>query len=73
MGLTITIDGITGQSPYNVYVCQSDGTGCFFINQITSGEIPYTFNIPSPYDQSTEYMVKIVDGLGCVFTSTESL
>ena len=71
MALTITIGGITGLSPYNVYICQGDGTGCFYINQINS--TPYTFDIPTPYDSSLEYMVKVVDAVGCVITSTKSI
>ncbi len=71
MGLSITISSVTGTSPYDVYICQSDGTGCFFIDQVTS--IPYSFNIPEPYDISSSYMVKIVDGEGCIITSTQSL
>lgn len=71
MALTITIGGITGVSPYDVYLCQGDGTGCFYIDEIST--TPYTFNIPVPYDQSTEYMIKIIDAEGCVFTDTQSL
>jgi hypothetical protein len=71
MALTITISSITGTSPYNVYLCEGDGTGCFYINQISS--TPYTFDIPAPYDTSTSYMVKIVDAVGCIITSTQSL
>ena len=71
MALTITISSIVGTSPFDVYVCQGDGSGCFYISEITS--TPYTFNIPAPYDQPTEYMVKIIDAEGCVMTDVQSL
>lgn len=71
MALTISISAISGVSPYDVYVCQSGGTSCFYISEITS--VPYTFEIPIPYDQSTSYMVKIVDAEGCSFNSIQSL
>lgn len=71
MALTITISAVTGVSPYDVYICQGDGTGCFFIDEITS--VPYTFDIPVPYDTALAYMVKIVDAEGCIITATQSL
>lgn len=71
MGVTVSISAITGTSPFNVYICQGDGTGCFFISEINS--IPYTFQIPPPYDTSLEYMVKIIDANGFIIVGTESL
>lgn len=71
MGLTINISAVTGSSPFDIYVCQADGTGCFFID--TTSVIPYEFDIPVPYNTSTEYMVKIIDAEGCQITNTQSL
>jgi hypothetical protein len=71
MALTITISAVTGVTPYDVYICQEDGTGCFFIDEISS--VPYTFDIPAPYDTSLSYMIKIVDSEGCIITATQSL
>jgi hypothetical protein len=71
MPLSITISSITGVSPFEVYICQSDGTGCFYIDETVS--IPFSFDIPVPYDTSTSYMVKVIDGDGSVITNTQSL
>jgi len=71
MGLTVNINSITGISPYDVYICQSDGTGCIYINQITT--TPYSFEIPSPYDNSLAYMLKIIDGEGCQITEIKEI
>ena len=73
MAIQVTINGVTGTSPYDVYVCQFDGTGCFYINTITDSQIPYTFDIPSPYDNSNEYQLKVVDNSNCVLTGTSQL
>ena len=70
MALSVTISSITGSSPFDIYICQSDGTGCFYINEISS--TPYTFDIPVPYDTSTSYIVKVVDAEGCIITSTQT-
>lgn len=71
MAIQVTIDGITGTSPYDIYLCQSNGTGCFYISTISV--IPYIFEIPEPYNNSTSYMVKVIDANNCVVTGVESL
>lgn len=68
MALEITISAVSGSSPYDVYLCEIDGTGCFYVE--TTSTIPYTFVIPPPYDTSLGYMVKIIDAEGCVITNT---
>ena len=70
MAVQVTINNITGQTPYDVYVCQSDGSNCFYYNTISS--LPYIFNIPPPYDTSLSYMIKVVDNVGCIITGATS-
>jgi len=67
MAVQVTIDGITGQTPYDIYICQSDGTSCFYIT--TTSTIPYVFDIPAPNDTSLSYMLKVKDGQGCTFNA----
>lgn len=69
MAIQVNISNVTGQSPYDVYVCQSDGSNCFYITTISS--IPYTFNIPAPYNTSTSYMLKLIDSNGCVISAVQ--
>lgn len=71
MAVQVTIDSITGQTPYDIYMCQSDGTGCFYIT--TTSTIPYIFDIPAPNDTSLSYMLKIKDGQGCTFNATANV
>ena len=71
MATQVTINDITGQTPYNIYVCQSDGTGCFYVTSTSS--TPYVFNIPSPYDTSSSYMIKVIDGHNCVISGIQSV
>lgn len=70
MALEVTINSLTGTSPYDVYICQTGGTSCFYIETITTGDIPFVFNIPSPYNNGDSYMVKIVDSDNCVITGS---
>ena len=71
MGVQVTISGITGQSPYDVYICQSNDTGCFYISTITS--TPYVFDIPEPYNSSTSYQLKVIDSNNCTISGVENV
>lgn len=67
----VLINNITGQPPYDVYICQPDGTGCIYISRINSS--PYLFEIPAPYDIYDSYMLKIIDGNNCVISGVENV
>jgi hypothetical protein len=71
MGVQVTINSITGQSPYDVYICQSGGTNCFYITTISN--TPYIFDIPVPYDTSSSYMLKIIDTNNCIISGTTTV
>jgi hypothetical protein len=71
MAIQVTINGITGQSPFDIYICQSNGSGCFYVTTITS--TPYVFDIPEPYDTSTSYQLQVVDGNNCIITGVENV
>lgn len=71
MAVQVTINSVTGQSPYDIYICQSNGTGCFYITTVST--IPYVFDIPAPYDTSSSYMLKIIDSNNCVITGTQNV
>lgn len=66
MGVLVTINDITGVTPYDLYICQPNGSSCFYINTINS--VPYSFDIPEPYNNGLAYMLKVVDGQNCVIT-----
>jgi len=71
MVIQVSIYTITGQSPYDIYICQTGGTGCFYM--ATTSSTPYVFDIPAPYNTSDAYMLKIIDDNGCVITGISSV
>lgn len=71
MAVQVTISGITGQTPFDVYICQSGGTDCFYMTTIASA--PYVFNIPEPYNTSSSYMLKIIDNNNCIISGITSV
>jgi len=69
MAIQVTINNIVGQPPYDIYICQTGGTSCFYMTTINS--TPYSFDIPAPYNTSSAYMLKVIDNNGCVITGEE--
>jgi hypothetical protein len=66
MPINVNILGITGDSPFDIYICQSGGTDCYYM--LTTSNTTYNFDIPPPYDISSSYMLKVIDSKGCVIT-----
>ena len=71
MAIKCIINSITGISPYDIYICQSGGTSCFYIDTISSNS--YEFDIPQPYNTSNVYMLKIIDAADCIITGITSV
>jgi hypothetical protein len=65
MPINVVISGVTGQSPYNVYICDENIINCTWISQITSGQIPYTFELPYIFQSYSDFAVKVVDSSNC--------
>lgn len=68
MTVNVDITSIIGNPPFNIYICQSGGTDCFYINTINTTS--YNFDIPEPYNNSNSYMLKIVDNNNCIISGT---
>ena len=63
MPTNIVISGVTGLSPYNVYVCDDLLTNCSWISSFSS--VPFTFELPMVFLGETDFAVKLVDANGC--------
>jgi hypothetical protein len=70
MAVQVTVNNITGSTPYQVYVCDSTLSSCIYISQIQSANLPYNFIIPQPFENLVNYSIKIIDVYGCVITNT---
>lgn len=67
MPIEITINNITGASPYDIFLCDT-GTPpvqCVYIDTITSGDLSYTFEVPSIMESMTSFKIKVVDDNDC--------
>jgi hypothetical protein len=70
MPTDITINNISGSTPFDVYVCDTGYTTCIYVSTIDSVDLPYTFEIPPVYSTLTDFIVKVVDDNNCIVTDT---
>ena len=63
MPTNIVISGITGQSPFNVFICDDQLTNCSWVSSFSS--VPFSFNLPVIYINESDFAVKITDNNGC--------
>lgn len=71
MSLQVNISEIQGIPPYNVNLCNPDGTGCFYISTISGS--PYNFIIPPPKNTLTEYMLVLKDANARIISGVTSV
>ncbi len=65
MPIDITINNISGQTPFDIYVCNTGQTYCVYSATITSGDLPYTFEVPIPFLNSEGVNLRIIDDNDC--------
>ena len=66
MPIEITINGITGTSPYDVYVCDPTNVVCVYIDRLDTMDITNTFDMPEILSSITTFNVKVVDKDGYI-------
>jgi len=66
MPTNIVISGVTGQSPYNVYVCDDLQVNCSWVSSFSS--VPFSFELPFIYSGAMDFAVRVTDANGCTVT-----
>ena len=68
MATNVIIPSCTGNSPYEVWVCDDfNATAtCVFIATITDSDLAYSFTLPPAYENIGFFCVKVIDSQGCV-------
>jgi hypothetical protein len=62
MSQLVTISNVNANTPIDVYCCDIFGDNCIFISNEST--FPFSFVVPSPYDNES-YVIKIIDSEGC--------
>lgn len=69
----IVINTINGTPPYTIFVCDINEYNCTLVASSVPAVPPsITITIPTIYNSAPIFLVKIVDGLSCVFTQNYS-
>jgi hypothetical protein len=66
MPVNLDITAISGTSPFDIYLCDTGFTSCVYIDTITTGDLTYTFSVPSLLINNTNQVLKVVDDNGCI-------
>ena len=66
MPTQITISTLTGAQPFDVYSCDTGYTNCIYIATITSGQVPYSFDLPFIQSGMASVGIKVIDNNDCV-------
>jgi hypothetical protein len=62
----ITINTLSGTSPFSIFVCSTFLTDCTFIaSGITQSSLPYEVKIPTLFENSPAVLVRVIDSSGC--------
>jgi hypothetical protein len=69
MPTSITISNVTGSSPYDIYLSPINNSNLYYITQIESIDLPYTFIVPKLLQDYIEYCLQIEDADGCIITN----
>jgi hypothetical protein len=65
MPIDITINDITGQTPYDIYICDTGSTTCIYVSTINVGDLPYDFTVPPFFTNLDRFNLKIIDDNNC--------
>ena len=63
MSQLVTITSVTANTPVEIYYCDSTSGSCVYVSTVSV--FPYTFDVPSPYDEE-DIVIKIVDTQNCI-------
>ena len=64
--MLIEITRVTsGTSPYNIYICDSNNIGCFFVSGVTTFPPSVIIDTDNFFPSETSFYLKIIDGAIC--------
>jgi hypothetical protein len=72
MAQIVTLNSTTGTFPLNIWVCDdcSSTATCLYID--TTPTLPYSFILPSFFEESPSYTIKVIDANNCEYCEINS-
>jgi len=65
MSARLTIQSITGTSPYDFYVCDIYENNCSLLGSVSTDSPDQIFTLPALFNFAPQIMVKMVDANNC--------
>ncbi len=65
MAARLTIQSITGTSPYDFYVCDIYENNCFLLGTISTATPDQIFALPTLFNYAPQIMIKMIDANDC--------
>jgi hypothetical protein len=73
MSKQITINSIVGSEPYDVYLCDDVYGGCIYSATINNSDLPFSFLVPTSFENLTTVGVKVIDDNNCEIKNTVNI
>jgi len=71
--MIIEITGVTsGQPPYDVFICDTGGTACFFVSGNTNIPPSVIIDTNNFFPYKEQIIIKIIDTNGCIYQNLQN-
>ena len=67
MGTIVSLTATTGTPPLDIWICDSCETTATCVYYDTTSSLPYSFTLPSEYENYSVYAIKVIDKTGCSY------
>ena len=72
MATVVTLASTTGSLPLDIWICDSCDSTATCVYYDTTNVLPYSFTVPSEYETTAIYAIKVIDNNGCVICETNT-
>jgi hypothetical protein len=67
MGISVSLTATTGILPLDIWICDSCLSTATCVYFDTTNVLPYSFILPSQYENNAVYAIKVIDDQGCSY------
>jgi hypothetical protein len=67
MATLVSLTATTGSLPLDIWICDSCASTATCVYYGTTNTLPYTFTLPSEYENNAVYAIKVIDNIGCSY------
>jgi hypothetical protein len=67
MATLVSLTATTGTLPLDIWICDSCASTATCVYYSTTSTLPYTFTLPSEYENNAVYAIKVIDNIGCSY------